>query len=271
MSRPVRLGAVSYLNARPLVFGLDQVPELFTVRYDVPSVCAERLERGEIDLGLVPSIAHLDRQGDLIVPGVCIASDGPVASVALFTRKPPSEIRSVALDAASRTSAVLTQILCEWRFGISPAYIKQSADLDAMLAVADAALVIGDRALFIDPRAHRADKIDLGLAWSEMTGLPFVWAFWAGRPDAADAEVVTVLQQAAESGVVNSDRVADAYCGDDEARRDVARRYLRENLVFRMTPRAIEGLQAFYREARALRLFEGDAKIEFFEPDQRWT
>jgi chorismate dehydratase len=271
MNRPVRLGAVSYLNAQPLVFGLDQIPDLFSLRFDVPAACAELLDRGELDLGLVPSIAHLDRPGDLIVPGLCIGSDGPVASVALFTRKPPNQIRSLALDTSSRTSAVLTQILCEWRFGVSPAYVRQTADLGSMLDGCDAALVIGDNALFADPAAHDAQKIDLGKEWTDMTGLPFVWAFWAGRPDAADAEVVKVLQQAAESGMVNADTVADAYCGDDETRRPVARAYLRDNLIFRMTPRAIEGLRAFYREARALRLIDGETPIEFFEPDQRWT
>lgn len=270
MKRPVRLGAVSYLNVRPLVYGLDTRPDLVTVRFDVPSECAQLLEEGAIDLGMVPSIAHLDRAGDRIVPGVCIGSDGPVASVALFTRVPVDRIRRLALDTSSRTSAVLTRILCARRFGIDPAFLPHPPDLDAMLAAADAALLIGDPALFVDAGAHDAVKTDLGQAWAELTGLPFVWAFWAGRPEAADGEVVEALQAAAEAGMRASDAVADAYCPGDEARQRVARRYLREHLLFRMTPRALEGLRAYYREAGALGLAgpAAGAGIEFFEPER---
>lgn len=266
MTRPVRLGAVSYLNVRPLVHGLDARPDLFTLRFDVPSVCARLLEAGEIDLGMVPSVAHLDRPGDRIVPGVCIGSDGPVASVALFSRRPVAEIRRIALDTSSRTSAVLTRILCARRFGISPSFVPMPPDLDAMLAAADAALIIGDPALFIDAAARGVQKIDLGQAWTEMTGLPFVWAFWAGRPDAADGEIVEALEQAAEAGMRDSDAVADAYCAGAPERLPLARRYLREHLMFRLTPRAVDGLRAYYREAEAVgAVGAAPASLEFFE------
>jgi chorismate dehydratase len=224
----------------------------------VPSVCAERLERGEIDLGMVPSIAHLARPGDRIVPGICIGSEGPVASVALFTRVPMPEVRSIALDTSSRTSAALTRILCARRFGISPAFVERPPDLPSMLAAADAALLIGDPALFADPAAHGATKIDLGEVWTAMTGLPFVWAFWAGRPDVADAEVVADLQAAAEAGMAHSDEVADAYVATAPQHRALARRYLREYLMFRLTARAIQGLETYYSEARALALVDVD-------------
>ena len=265
MNRPVRLGAVSYLNVRPLVYGLDTRPDLVTVRFDVPSVCAQLLEEGAIDLGMVPSIAHLDRAGDRIVSGVCIGSDGPVASVALFTRVPVDRIRRLALDTSSRTSAVLTRILCARRFGIDPAFLPHPPDLDAMLAAADAALLIGDPALFVDYRAAGAEKIDLGAVWTDMTGLPFVWAFWAGRADAADADIVALLNEAAEQGMARSDDIADAYCASRPDRRPLARRYLRENLMFRLTPRAIDGLKTYYREAAALRLASGADELSFFQ------
>src|SRR5204863_5570911 len=97
VSGPVRLGAVDYLNVRPLVYGLDRQPDHFQLRFDVPSVCARLLDEGDVDLGMVPSIAYLNRPGDRIVPGICIGSDGPVASVALYSREPIGESRSVAL------------------------------------------------------------------------------------------------------------------------------------------------------------------------------
>jgi predicted solute-binding protein len=254
---------VSYLNVRPLVYGLDDRAGV-SLRFDVPSLCARLLADGEIDLGMVPSITYLDRPGDRIVPGVCIGSEGPVASVALFTRKPIDDVRSIALDSSTRTSAMLTRILCSRFFGIAPAFVPHAPDLEGMLAGADAALLIGDPALFADASAHRALKIDLGAAWTSMTGLPFVWAFWSGRAEAADASIVGLLNDAATLGRANSDRVADAYCAGDPARQAVAREYLRVNMRFSLDARAIEGLRTYYREAAALGLVAADRPLEWF-------
>jgi chorismate dehydratase len=264
MTRPVRLGAVSYLNVRPLVHGLAARPDLVSLRFDVPSVCAELLAAGQIDLGMVPSITHLDRPGDAIVPGVCIGSDGPVASVALFTRAPLAEVKSIALDTSSRTSAALTKILCARRFGIAPRFLPHAPDPEAMLATADAALVIGDPALFLDHRALGLEKIDLGAEWTAMTGLPFVWAFWAGPAGVADPAVVSLLQHAAIDGMAHSDAIADAYCADAPERRPLARVYLRDNLRFQLSSRAIEGLTTYYREAAVLGLARERPALDFF-------
>src|SRR3954471_8709181 len=123
----VRLGAVSYLNVRPLVYGLDKRHDV-SLRFDVPSECARLLAAGEIDLGMVPSITYLDRPGDRIVPGVCIGSDGPVASVALFTKTPMNQVRSIALDTSSRTSAALVRILCRRVFHVTPIFTPCAPD-----------------------------------------------------------------------------------------------------------------------------------------------
>src|SRR6266849_6341664 len=117
---PIRLGAVSYLNTGPLVYGLDEQPERFQVRFDVPSRCAALLHDNRVDLGLIPSIEFLHRPDYRIVPGVAIASDGPVASVALFSRKPVSEIESIAIDSGSRTAVALLKVLCARWFEIAP-------------------------------------------------------------------------------------------------------------------------------------------------------
>ena len=252
VARPVRLGAVDYLNVRPLVHGLDRYPDRVSLRFDVPSVCAALLNSGDIDLGMVPTITYLDRPGDRIVPGICIGSDGPVASVALFHRRPLNQVRSIALDTSSRTSAALTRILCARRFGIDPVFVPHAPDLDAMLAAADAALLIGDPALFVDHSARGASKTDLGAEWTAMTGLPFVWAFWSGRAGAAMPDVVALLQSAASEGMRQSDAVADAYLAQWPERQAVGRRYLRENLMFELSPRAIQGLETYFREAVSL-------------------
>ncbi len=264
VARPVRLGAVDYLNVRPLVHGLEQHRDRVALRFDVPSVCAALLDAGEIDLGMVPTITYLDRTADRIVPGVCIGSDGPVASVALFHRRPLAQVRSIALDTSSRTSAALTRILCARRFGIDPAFVPHAPDIDAMLAVADAALVIGDPALFLDHAARGAMKTDLGAEWAAMTGLPFVWAFWSGPPGPVTPAVVALLQRAAVEGMRVSDAVSDAYLADRPDRQSTGRRYLRENLMFDLSPRAIAGLEAYFREAVSLGVATGVRRPEFF-------
>jgi len=271
VTRPIRLGAVSYLNVRPLVYGLDQHPDEVTLRFDVPSVCAELLNAGVIDLGMVPSIAHLDRPGDCVVPGVCIGSEGAVQSVALFSRVPAADIRRIALDTSSRTSAVLTRILCARRFGIAPTFVPRPPELGSMLAEADAALLIGDPALFLDPADHDVRKIDLGAEWTSMTGLPFVWAFWAGRPEAAAPRTVALLQSAAEAGMRRSDEIADAYCADRPERRELARVYLRDHLAFRLDARAVTGLETYYREAAALGFAPSSGPVRFFPDDRQGT
>ncbi len=268
MSPKIRLGSVNYLNCRPLVHGLggDQDPQ-FTLRFDPPSLCASLLNAGEIDLGLIPTIAYGDRSGDCVVPGVAIASDGPVASVALFARTPVSQIRSLALDTSSRTSVALTRILCARRFQISPTFAPHSPDLTSMLAEHDAALVIGDPALLIDHRAVGAgdvEKIDLGQVWTEMTGLPFVWAFWAGRDDALPPAAVRRLQDVKEAGIRISDALADAYVAGTPQHRDLARHYLRENIKFDLSERMLEGLRSYYREAASLGLIASVPAVRFF-------
>ncbi len=245
----VRLGAVAYLNARPLVEGLAGQTARFDLRFDAPSTCAALLQAGAIDLGMIPSIEYLRAPDYRIVPDVAITSRGEVASVALFTSRPLGAVRSIALDASSRTSAGLLRVLCARRFGIAPSFVTLAPDFGVMLAKADAALMIGDPALFVDHAALGLEKLDLGAAWTEMTGLPFVWAVWAGRPGAIDATGVAALQAARDAGVAGSDAIADAYCGAAHAA--VGRAYLRENIKYGLGPDERAGLQRYYALAAA--------------------
>src|SRR6187200_1995943 len=177
-----RIGAVGYLNARPLTWALDREPSRWRVRYDVPAVCAALLHDGEVDLGLIPSIEYLHSEEYRFVPGVGIGSRGPVASVALYTRKPIEDVRHVALDTSSRTSVTLIQVLCRHHFHIAPSFVPHGPDLAAMTTACDAGLLIGDPAFDADHEALGLRKIDLGEAWNQMTGLPFIYAAWTGRP-----------------------------------------------------------------------------------------
>jgi chorismate dehydratase len=251
---PVRLGAVGYLNARPLVFGLDRSPG-FELRYDLPSECARLLHAGDIDLGLIPSIEYLRGDSYRIVPDLAIASRGPVASVALFTTRPMSDVRSIVMDTSSRTSVALVRVLCARLFKIRPAIAAHGPDLNAMLDRGDAALIIGDKALVWDPETVRPgphstiQKIDLGQAWTRMTGLPFVWAFWAGRPGVLSAGDVSALQEARDRGVRESDTIGREYFRDEPQRRDLGARYLRDNIKYYLGADERAGLVLFYRYA----------------------
>lgn len=251
----VRLGAVGYLNARPLVHGLD-LAERFALRYDLPSECAGLLHADAIDVGLIPSIEYLRGGPYRIVPDLAIASNGPVASVALYTAKPMADVRSIALDTSSRTSVALVAVLCARLFKIAPVLEARGPDVSAMLERCDAALIIGDNALLVDhakpaggsPKSD-VEKIDLGEAWTTMTGLPFVYAFWAGRPGALNASDVKALQRARNAGVTQVEVIAREYFPDSLVRQAIGARYLRDNIKYYLRGEERAGLEAFYRYA----------------------
>lgn len=260
--RPVRLGAVDYLNARPLVYGLE-LRHGFALQFDAPSKCAALLHEGSIDVGMIPSIEYL--RGGVpyhAVPDMAIVSEGKVASVALFSTKRLQQIRTVAADTSSRTSNGLLRVLCFESFGIEPEFIPMAPRPEEMLRHCDAALLIGDAALFFDHEHAGAEKLDLGEEWTRMSGLPFVWAFWAGRPGALTPEQIQLLQQARDAGVAASDAIAAMYCGPERA--EVGRRYLRENIRYDWGPRELEGLRAYYELALKHRLVERGESPVFY-------
>jgi chorismate dehydratase len=266
----VRLGAVGYLNARPLVFGLDRSPR-FELRYDVPSRCAALLHEGAIDVGLIPSIEYLRGGPYRIVPDLAIASRGPVASVALYTTKPMRDVRSIAMDTSSRTSVALVRVLCARLYRIQPAMEVLDADLSGMLKRCDAALIIGDNALFLDPddphvsgRQSPVQKVDLGETWGVLTGLPFVYAFWAGRPGAVTSGDVAALQQARDEGVKHPDELARAYFPGRAERQVIGARYLRDNITYHLDEEDRAGLVAFYRYAAEAGVVDEWAAPRFF-------
>jgi chorismate dehydratase len=259
----VRLGAVDYLNARPLVHGLELRTDLFSLRFDVPSKCAALLHENSIDVGMIPSIEYLrGHEGYRIVPGSGIISKGPVGSVALFSKVLPNQVRTVAADISSRTSNALLQVLCYEVFGVDPSFIAMAPAIDEMLGACDAALLIGDPALFLDHRARGLLKVDLGEQWTALTGLPFVWAFWAGRPGVLSADAVRVLTAARDAGVAAADAIADAYCGQEHAA--LGRAYLRENMRYVLGEREEEGLRRYFELALNHEVVEATRPIAFY-------
>jgi chorismate dehydratase len=260
----VRIGAVGYLNARPLTWALDRSPHRWRVRYDVPSVCSALLHAGEVDLGLIPSVEYLHSPDYRLVPGVGIGSRGQVASVALFTRRPIASVRRIALDTSSRTSVALVKVLCRYRFRIEPEFVPHGPDLQAMTRGADAALLIGDPALEVDHRTLGLDKIDLGEEWTAMTGLPFVYAAWTGRPGAIGEDDVRALQQAQQEGVIAMEAIAAEYGGNDPAAKARAAAYLRHNVRYALGAEEARGLQTFLDYVVEIGLAPRTRTLEFF-------
>jgi chorismate dehydratase len=255
---------VSYLNTKPLVYGLDALPDQFNVRFDVPARCAELLHEGRVDLGLIPAIEYL-RGAYAIVPDISIASDGDVATVAVFTRKPIEKVETLALDLSSRTSVALTRVLCAKKWKIEPKFTPAEPDLEAMLRRADAALVIGDPAFAIDPHKHKVTKIDLGAEWKALTGLPFVYAMWVGRPGAASRAQCHALQGARDRGLANLPAIARQESGGDAAYERKALAYLRDNLKYGLGKAEQAGLRRFHELAAEIAAVPRLEPLRFYE------
>jgi chorismate dehydratase len=260
----VRLGAVGYLNARPLVYGLEARRDLFALRFDVPSICAALLHAGDIDLGIIPSIEY-QRGPDAyrIVPDLGIVSNGEVASVALFSRVPIENVRTIGLDTSSRTSAGLTRVLCREAWGIAPRFVSMPPEAAARVEGCDAALLIGDPALFLDHVSAGFMKVDLGAEWTRLTGLPFVWAVWAGRASALTPEHVVALQHARDAGVAKADSIAQAYCGPERAA--LGSGYLKHNIQYRLGEREAAGLRRYYELAAEHDVVDAPCSTEFYD------
>jgi chorismate dehydratase len=261
-----RIGAVSYLNARPLVFGLEQGLDRsrFELTYDVPSVLASRMAADELDVALLPAI-ELARIPDLaIFPGLAIGSMGPCRSVLLVSAVPIDEVRSVSLDPESRTSNALVQVLCRDAWGIAPRFAVGPRDLELALREHDAVVRIGDKALFETLPAGLVAH-DLGEAWTTLTRLPFVFAVWAARLGSMDRDIYQLLHDSKRAADLVLDVIADDYTYGGTQYPEVARRYLRESIRYRFGSQELAGLRRFLDAAGRLGLVPAafDLRIAF--------
>lgn len=251
-ARP-RVCAVSFLNTTPLVWGMLHGPQrgLFDVEFRIPAACADALASGAADIGIVPSF-ELTRQHLQVIPGAGIACRGAVRSILLICSKPASEIRTLAADSSSRTSVQLARVILERRFHASPAILPHAPYLDSMMAVADAALIIGDPALHLDPSKLPYFVYDLGAEWVEWTGLPMVFAVWAGRREAIDAGVERAFRESCRYG---RERIEEIVTAESERRRfdpELVRQYLTRHIVHELGEREYEGMERFLSYAREL-------------------
>ncbi len=258
-----RLGAVPYLNTRPLVVALERDPAPFALTYSVPSRCARALADGTIDVGVIPAIEYArSARPYWIVPDVAIGSHGPVLTVRLFCRRPLPQVERIALDTSSRTSVALLSILLREKFACSPQWIEAAPDLADMLERADAALLIGDR---VFPHLDGPlESLDLGREWTEMTGLPFVFAFWAGAHQALTPAQVQQLQQAKEQGVCQVPSIAVAHSRQCGGSPEFYQRYLTHHIRFDLDEAAQAGLRLFYQLAHRHGLIDAVPPLRFY-------
>lgn len=181
LERKIRVGAVSYLNTKPLIYGFEKglMADEVELVMDYPSKIAAMLQGDEIDIGLLPVAAVMDLDEYYLISDYCIAANGPVASVCLFSHIPLEEITEIFLDYQSRTSAALLRILCLEYWKIKPKFMEASANYIKEISNSRAGLIIGDRAL--EQRPNFPYVYDLAEAWQAMTGLPFVFAAWISK------------------------------------------------------------------------------------------
>lgn len=209
VERKIRVGAVSYLNTKPLIYGLEKglLSDWISMEVDYPSNIANKLVNDEIDLGLVP-VAIIPKLREYhIVSDFGIGCDGPVASVCLFSEVPIDEIEEVLLDYQSRTSVRLAKILFKEFWKIEPRLVDTRSDFRTQIKGRTAGIVIGDRALEL--REDAAFVFDLGQAWKEMTGFPFVFAAWISNK-ALPADFITAFNAANKYGLDCLDEVIAA-------------------------------------------------------------
>ena len=270
--KSLRISAISYLNTVPLMWDFEHGmarPE-FEISYTLPSACAQALQAGTADIGIIPAAAYTQIPGLQILPGVAIASRRAVRSILLVSKAPIEKVQTVALDTSSMTSVALSKILFEKWYGGGRTFMSMAPDLDQMLAEYDAALVIGDPALKID--RSRYVTLDLAEEWIHHTGKPFVFAFWAVRSEALQEltikfDLAEVFRRSRDHGLTSASlgeiaRVWAPKIGIEES--DI-RKYLTESIYYELDAECIEGLQLFYRYAAQIGALPAAPELRFLE------
>jgi chorismate dehydratase len=269
--RRLRMAAIDFLNPAPLMWdfehepGLTQLAAHYEITYTTPARCAAQLASGEADLGLVPVAAFAMTPSLKVVPGCTVASLERVRSIFLVVRAQQglAGVRTVAADTSSLTSFAYCRILFQKFWKVPAEFLACEPRLDVMLAAADAALLIGDPALLAleDARAREQRTgealiyLDLAQEWHRFTGLPWVSAFWAVRPEAlaeagmSAADVVSDLQRSRDHGLEQIEALVSEWAPRIKVPAETIRSYLTTNIWYHLDDRCLHGLREFYRLA----------------------
>jgi chorismate dehydratase len=268
----LRIGAVNYLNSKPLIEGLPQFLSPFAdLRLDYPSRLADDLAAGRLDVALIPSIEYFRGQHYEVISDACVAAHGPVLSVKLYSRVPWGQVSSLALDEGSRTSATLARVLLAERHGVFPKLMPLPLDHRTQDSDADAILLIGDRAIS-PPDEKFPGTWDLGEEWFEWTGLPFVFAMWVARDIGSTpgddcavhvGQTEEALSRARDLGVERLNEIARREAPLLGLSLPTTISYLAENLQYHLGPAERNGLKLFYELASGLGLAPTDVDLRF--------
>jgi chorismate dehydratase len=259
----LRIGAVTYLNAKPLIVSLPERASNAEIVIDFPSRLADALHSGRLDVAMIPSIEYARHPTCTIVSNACIACDGPVRSVKLYSHVPFEEIQTLALDEGSRTSATLARILLKERFNLKPAICTLPIGVSTDEVSADAMVLIGDRGML--PTGNRFEYVwDLGEQWALWTGLPFVFAMWIARPGIDLHGLEDALALARDDGLTRLEAIAKTEApllGLTEAE---CHSYLRDSLKFHLGDRQRQAVKLFYDLAARQNLAPAGVELDFY-------
>jgi chorismate dehydratase len=242
--RTLRLGSVSFVNARPLIYGLDALPDV-QLTLDVPANLLDGLRTSRFDLALLPVIDYQRMDGLQVLPAAGIGSDGRTLTVRIFSRTPIGQIRTLACDPDSHTSVALARVVLSRAYGVRPEFVELRRDA---LASQDAQLLIGDKVICEEPAGY-PHQLDLGEAWKDLTGMPFVFAAWMGQAEAITATADATLRAAKRAGLANVDEIVERYAVPRGWPAPIAREYLTRYLQFDIGDRQLEAIRTFHRLA----------------------
>lgn len=238
-----RIGVVDFLNAAPLVNGLDRERGLELV-YDVPSALSDQLAKGKLDVALVSTVECFRNENFRILPEIGICSEGPIKSIKLYSRGRPEDAERVALDRGSRSAAVMTRITyLEFFQQPDVQFFEIEATRTPEDVDADAVLLIGDTALKADPGSLQST--DLGALWTDRTGLPFVYAVWVCHKDLRTERILPMLMRARDRGLPDRPRLAQTAARQLDLPAARLTQYLCKNLSYNLGEREIKGLERF--------------------------
>jgi chorismate dehydratase len=260
---PLKVSVVQYLNTVPLVWGMlrGEQQGKYELEFTTPARCADAIRDGSAEVGIIPSI-ELQRIGNLeVIPHVSISSLASVKSVALFSKVPIEKVKTIALDASSKTSVALLAVLLQKYYRLSPRTITAEPDLRAMLHKADAALLIGDPALVCNGSGMMV--YDLAAEWKKFTGLPFVFAVWAGPASAELRNTTEDFQKSRDYGLAHINEIAHEYAPRHSLTAEEVKIYLTENIDYNLCEEHVEALTLFHRLAHEAGLVPGIQPLHF--------
>lgn len=240
----LRIGSVSFLNAKPLIYGLEKQPDL-EVRLEIPSRLLDGVRERRFDLALLPIIDYQHLPDSIVVPAGGIGCDGPTLTVRIFSKVPLADVTTLACDTDSHTSVALARIVFAERYGIAPEFVPLHAATDQPTT---AWLLIGDKVVSQEPTGF-PHQIDLGQAWKELTGLPFVFAAWITRAGIDLRDLPARLETAWERGLADVEQIIARFAQPHGWPADVARKYLTHYLKFNIGPRQLEAIALFHQLA----------------------